>query len=907
MSSIQEQIWGKYSKNYGFYPLLAHLYDTAVCAEIVFDYWLRPGLQEILKNDFGESVLQVVSLVAGLHDLGKGNPVFQGQQAAYETNKDLPVIREHFNQFANTEYFIDVKRREANRPSVRRHEQVGALDLFGDESKLFKDRVTEHWLAAVVAGHHGTFFRETKSDDERQIDSTKLLRSGVWKTVREDSTSLIERFCGLHIADLPRVISPISLMLLTGLVTVADRLSSGDDWVAEQAAALKSGSISLDNPDEWKSYIFQKMLNRVKLLLGIFEPLSNAQETLLGCWNPRPAQKIAQNSGDGMLTIMSATGSGKTEAALLRHANASERLIFLLPTQATTNAMMRRLQEAFQNTSNVGTLAHGMAILENFYSQKITVTEHRDDSTDTGDVSARGLYPTEFVRQKSARLLAPVVVATVDQAVMASLPMKWTALRLLALANSHVVMDEVHTLSPYQTRLIEPLMTWLGRTGTRVTLLSATMPHEHLEQLTNAYTGNLSHENTTRIEEYDFPATASVSVGGKVKVSALKIDINRDQYQINYDLKEVSNISEAHIDWAKQIHEKYPKARLGVFVNTIDRAQEIAGGLLKLGCNVMVLHSRLTAKHRSEVEEALFNALGPRGNAEGLVVVGTQAIEASLDIDLDLISTDLAPAPSLLQRFGRAWRRQDTKREQRIPGMSAMQVQIVAGMLIDENAGYQEKWWIPYLYSPLRRTCKWLRGHRGAIVAPNDIQSFVEQSWVSAEELEDAEDFDEYASILQEQQKATQWINSWPMFYRGEARMDALRHLTWQDGENAEGESPRTRSIERENRQLIILGEGSDAPGAFNGTVEELRSLRVDRNGMPSSRIKEALRAQINVSSAKMIKVLREKVEQYPVLGEETTPLLRGRQVVRLGDDFTYDTLFGLQLLRNRTLGKAMS
>ncbi|MDK6900567.1 CRISPR-associated helicase/endonuclease Cas3, partial [Streptococcus agalactiae] len=94
-------------------------------------------------------------------------------------------------------------------------------------------------------------------------------------------------------------------------------------------------------------------------------------------------------------------------------------------------------------------------------------------------------------------------------------------------------------------------------------------------------------------------------------------------------------------------------------------AQKVAK---EIGEHTIILHSRMTAEHRRQNAELLEKTIGPDKKGEGLTVVGTQAIEASLDIDLDVMRTELCPAPSLIQRAGRVWRREDINRSLRIPG-----------------------------------------------------------------------------------------------------------------------------------------------------------------------------------------------------------------------------------------------
>ena len=137
----------------------------------------------------------------------------------------------------------------------------------------------------------------------------------------------------------------------------------------------------------------------------------------------------------------------------------------------------------------------------------------------------------------------------------------------------------------------------------------------------------------------------------------------------------------------------------------------------------------MTAAHKSLISDNLTKFLGPGSTIQGLTVVGTQAIEASLDIDFDLISSDLAPAASLIQRAGRCWRREDTDRISRIPGVSNLFMHIASGTNFESEIF--ASWGFPYSRAAMLRTFEWLRKHRGSLEVPGQIQEFVDEAWVS--------------------------------------------------------------------------------------------------------------------------------------------------------------------------------
>jgi CRISPR-associated endonuclease/helicase Cas3 len=306
----------------------------------------------------------------------------------------------------------------------------------------------------------------------------------------------------------------------------------------------------------------------------------------------RRFQQRAADARDDVLWLRAPTGTGKTEALLL-WAGDADRLLYLLPTQATVNAMWRRLQEVY-GEEQVG-LAHGRA---NYMLRR----ESDQDSLD-----AR-LFGSAFAR--------PVTVATLDQYILAHLHGRhWEERRTLA-RQAAIVLDEVHAYEPYTLGLL--LAALERERPARLALASATLPPSLLAL---------------------FP-------------QGVLVEAEPELWQRARHRLELHNAS---LDGC--VHEIVAAARAGqrvlVVANTIQRAQAMYLALKEaVGAGpVRLLHSRFIFRHRREKETEVGSP------APGAIIVATQVIEVSLDISYDVLFTELAPIDALVQRMGRVNRR----------------------------------------------------------------------------------------------------------------------------------------------------------------------------------------------------------------------------------------------------------
>lgn len=873
-----ERVWAKLDKTGNAYPLLAHLLDSAAVAGSLFDNWLRRGLRELLTNALapGESqevARAVVELLAGCHDLGKASEEFQYQPL--NVSPEIQVVRQQIEEaeelsFGDPQTILHL----AERADYRRHERIGAIFLQG---RILDENFSaaRYWRIIPTLGHHGRFVPpgdEMMNSAKRRYQ--RRILSEPWNTIRRDLLDALCEATGQSFPDADSRRCATETILLSGLTVLADRIASQDEFVAEGRAAMAAGELSLTDPKAWLEWRRREALPHINATVGIYHGWESPEEAcraILDGNEPRQIQTIAGEVGNGLLNVMTPTGGGKTEAALLRHANENERLIFLLPTQATSNALMRRIQKFYANTSNVAALAHGLASVEDFYSTPVTVGKGLEAKqySDNG-----GLYPTDFVKSRSSRLLAPVCVGTVDQALLGALPRKWTHLRLLALANAHVVVDEVHTLDLYQTELLRPIISWLKATNARVTFLTATMPSWQRETLLAQYGA------PSKLPAAQFPSIETLTTDGELICS----EPTAQESILDIELSEeiISQVPESHVRWAIQMRKLYPRARIGIVCNRVAHARDVAKTLEKEGETVL-LHSRMTAEHRRLNAERLEQLLGPNGAGEAVFVVGTQAVEASLDIDLDLLRTELAPAPSLIQRAGRAWRRTDLQRNIRIPGVTRLPISVVRVAGDEEDKNYAGLV-LPYMVGELRRVWGWLNSHN-QLKIPEDCQNFIDATAFRFSDIDvnsESEISEAAKAVLQKSAGKNARVDM-DEILNGEPSFALFSRLT--GGKDVSDDIANgTRLVESKRRMVVCVGDSGVVPGAWSDTLESLCALR----GSDQDLVKRALRASMPIPDKPKL----EGIENDLVPLENSKSVLAGYWALTNAEKY-YDSASG--------------
>lgn len=755
------EIWGKWwGANEGTpYPLLAHLLDTAAQMNAIWELWLPVSTKSLLTEILGgESTAKSVSLfIAGIHDLGKAEPYFQGP---YDTRNRQPQ-----NKFiSNLEGLLEQGYPEINKELARklnsmtgndrrhiRHEAVSAevLSSFG----------YPQWLSTIISAHHGKYLHSITRSEESKVERHKASFEGnQWRVAQTELIKTLSEVTKCPLSTISSIEVEANLIpLLSGLLIFSDWLASDEAFITSSPIRTSGINVS-ENPQEYFEIREKESLKRLHETLGVPPQLTGDFEKLFDGKSPnREIQKWAVGAGHGSgLTIITAPmGEGKTEAGLWIHkaGNNNDGLIYALPTTAMADAMFDRVRNCFKDTSALGALSHGTSILNSFYDDSTANPIGICDEVSKEEEDATGLQASQLFRGAHRSLTAPITVTTCDQVLAAGIKHKFSPVRFASLAGKHIILDEVHTYDPYQDFLFCRVLGWLGLYRVRVTILTATLPERRLKSYIDAYSGQKvlfdtpEYPSITRLSNgLDNPETISLQAYRKYNhflYNNLMIidEEKREDFQESFAIETA--------EYVERIREENPTARIVVFVNTVNRAIAVSK-LLESNRNILTIHSRMTANQRNRKMKELVRQAGVDGTSEPITIVTTQIGESSLDFDADIAISDLAPMASLLQRMGRQWRHSEPTdtawkhkqtvevRRNDIPGPTFHIL-----IPLDSDKNLHSKAFLPYTPAEIHKT--WTQGlssgERENIRIPGDIQGLVNKCDISLADLsaEDSE------------------------------------------------------------------------------------------------------------------------------------------------------------------------
>src|SRR5271165_6142740 len=358
-------------------------------------------------------------------------------------------------------------------------------------------------------------------------------------------------------------------------------------------------------------------------------------------------------------------GSGKTEAAiilahrLMKNGSASG-IYFALPTMATADALYARIAAIFRRLFDADTrpslvLAHGARNLNPQFIRSINLAERRGDDEgdygeDANDETASAACARWLADDRRKTFLADVGVGTVDQALLAVLPVKHAAVRQIGLAQRVLIIDEAHAYDAYMQREIEALIEHQARLKAPVIVLSATLPSTIRNRLASAY-GRGRGILVARGAGSEYPL--ATAVGASLVEAPLRV---RDGLARDISVRRLESESEAE---ALMVEAARGGAAAAYIRNTVDDAIASAERIASVGVQVELFHARFAMGDRLTIEHRAVDLFGKKGTPEdrrGKVLVATQVAEQSLDLDFDVMVSDLAPVDLLLQRAGRIWR-----------------------------------------------------------------------------------------------------------------------------------------------------------------------------------------------------------------------------------------------------------
>ena len=505
-------------------------------------------------------------------------------------------------------------------------------------------------LYAAVAGHHGEPPTRTGGNRRERRRQQRAIGDGE-QAARYWASELLGLFPGASLEGMTVVDARALSWALSGLTVAADWVGSNTGWFPVKTA-LRDFDAALGE----SRYRAGRALDEAGLVSRGPTPADGSMLAGLAGLRPmqRAAQAVALEEGPQLVVLEDATGTGKTEAALiLAHrmmaAGKARGLFFALPTMATSDAMFERMQKAapsmFEGKPSV-VLAHSRAKL------KEAVRSLRGGWSDgTPEADAAG-WLTDSRRRA---LLATVGVGTVDQALLGILPTRFSTLRLFGLADKVLIVDEAHSYDPYMQKQLEALLEMQARLGGSAILMTATLPLAMRRAYVDAFREGLAAESGGLLAEH-YPGLHLV--GREVSSHAVQ--------PLAESVRTVPVVRLPGADDAMDVlAAAAARGAACVWVrNAVDDAIEAAEELRRRGVDADLLHARFAMVDRLRHEQALKARFGRDGRGrEGQVLVATQVVEASLDLDFDVMVSDLAPIGSLIQRAGRLWRHMDVRPE----------------------------------------------------------------------------------------------------------------------------------------------------------------------------------------------------------------------------------------------------
>ncbi|MCV6585764.1 MAG: CRISPR-associated helicase Cas3', partial [Marinibacterium sp.] len=360
-----------------------------------------------------------------------------------------------------------------------------------------------------------------------------------------------------------------------------------------------------------------------------------------------------------MLSIIEdATGAGKTEAALMlaarmMQAGKARGCFFALPTMATANAMLPRLEAAadvFFDTAPSLTLSHGRADLSaRFRDIRGRPVSNPENGPHCGPWLSDG-------RRKS--LLADLGVGTIDQVLLGVLPTRFNGLRLWAVADRVLIVDEAHSYDPYMQAQLERLLKMQARLGGSAIVLTATLPGPKKRAFETAFQSGVQRKPRrarrrapAQIQRELAPYPALSTIATERAVTAVSPAPGTVR---SVAVDRIGSVEDA----VATIAGAACKGAACIWVrNAVDDAIAAVELLQHAGVEADLLHARFAMCDRLHHEDRLQDRFGKTGQGRaGKVLVATQVAEQSLDLDFDVMVSDVAPIGSLIQRAGRLWR-----------------------------------------------------------------------------------------------------------------------------------------------------------------------------------------------------------------------------------------------------------
>lgn len=673
------KIWAKTAPKKS---LIDHMLETGIVTECLIDAdgMYRPvlsRLSEITGCDNNKLSAKIVFICA-IHDIGKAHPIFQGRDA-----ETLEILRrKNLNQASFDTRF--------------RHEQYGA-NIFDRLSAEDVDIKNSDIISQIIRMHHQKEQKKNSDIDIIKIDDKEKAKK--WRHIQKEIYDYIKNV--FHFDNLNLINKNISKSELFVVQNAILGIMITSDWIASNNYVFDNQPYK--NIDEFlKSRKLQalKFLNNEGMIRQQI-PVMQDFKSAFG-FNGRPVQndveKIVHKNDIKCMLIESDCGSGKTEAALYAAAVLGNRsglsgIYMGLPTGVSAEAIQNRVDEFLTS--------HGMRNTK-LYTSKSMLLREPDKKPIWTDISRQ-------------RLLTSSAVGTVDQVMTVARLARFESVRMNGLASKVLIIDEIHAYDTYMLAVIRGLLMICGELGVPVIMLSATLPISTKKGLLGVV-GNRDMELHN-----GYPMISYVTKDGDVyeQVSNQYMPDKKISCKLLPILNNNDEIARYAVDAVKDGGCEC------VIMNTVADAICVYDKIKEKksdNCKIILYHSRMTINVRDKTSRKILAMCGKdrTKRPERVIIVGTQVLEQSLDIDVDYMITAICPIDLLFQRIGRYHRHGDagTIREHVVV---ANTVQVLIPATLSSYGGTE------YVYEKcyLDATIDAINEHNGHLLIPSGMPDMI--------------------------------------------------------------------------------------------------------------------------------------------------------------------------------------
>lgn len=601
--------------------LTDHLLETGTIAEALLSKGRAAHCLEILSERFPvskEDMMNLICFLCAAHDIGKAHPGFLKHMAL---NCDPVSQCYHAYELMNNKGLIcdnDAKIRHERYSSEIITQYLTAKNI---DAELAKN------LSMVTAFHHQG--KPGSVNEKTACYKAQEERWNTWKNIQNEILDrLYERWpVSEAVNDLidQLYVNGLSFILLS-IMVCCDWISSNDAWecCVKNAPSLEAAAESFIDKNMLKQQHIKEILKDVR-----WEDICKYPKNEL--------QKIVSSLEESyceLMIIEAPCGYGKTLTSLLAAKKLGAYLsgiFFATPTMSTARSLALDLRKFIKNA-------------------KLDLLLPELDSSMIWSTDEMAKIPKELWCSRSRhQLLYPSAVGTIDQVLKSVINYRYSCIGLVGVADKTVIIDEVHAYDEYMITELETLIRYCRFLKVPVILLSATLPKRTKLRLYKA-------AGLTKDIEIDDAYPLISYVQGK-KLTQIPVEIEGRTFAVQSKQCDVQ-------EELYQYGIKHKDGVMALITATVDNAFELYHRLKAdvKDAEVILYQGRDTVNHKAGKVEKLLNCLGSEKNIrpKKMIIVATGIIEQSLNIDVDIMITEIAPIDLLIQRMGRVWRFDDT-------------------------------------------------------------------------------------------------------------------------------------------------------------------------------------------------------------------------------------------------------